>query len=57
MNETELMVKCCEFNKLARRISRETQGTLPSPPVICDYQNGHYTYFDRNGEIIGEDIA
>lgn len=26
-------------------------------PFIRDYQNGHYTYFDRNGEVIGEDIA
>lgn len=26
-------------------------------PFIRDYQNGHYTYFDKNGDVIGEDIA
>lgn len=36
---------------------REENAREATLPEIRDYQNGHYTYFDRNGNVIGEDIA
>lgn len=36
---------------------REENARAALLPEIRDYQNGHCTYFDRNGDVIGEDIA